>query len=87
MSRRLLALNVVLGIVSVALLAGTVRTLIVRGKAMHLVPAPSTQTSDSTNSTVVMTRAVRLADRSSPSRTGTTPISGSSSRAWRIHSP
>jgi len=37
MSRRLLALNVVLGIVSVALLAGTVRTLIVR----RPLPAPA----------------------------------------------
>jgi len=37
MSRRLLAFNVVLGIVSVALLAGTVRTLIVR----RPLPAPA----------------------------------------------
>src|SRR5580765_7613796 len=38
-----------------------------------------------TNSSRVTMSAIRLALRSSPSTIGTTPASGSSTRAWRIH--
>src|SRR5687768_8172081 len=40
---------------------------------------------ESTNSTRVTMRAIRLAATCSPRRTGTTPASGSRIRAWRIH--
>src|SRR5262245_44446215 len=42
---------------------------------------------ESTNSTTVTRRAVHLADDSGPRSTGTTPSSGSRTRAWRIHCP
>src|SRR5512147_1240674 len=51
------------------------------GSSIHQSPT------ERTNSTVVTTSAVHLAERSSPSKMGTTPRSGSTSRAWRIHCP
>src|SRR5690242_3747177 len=42
---------------------------------------------ESTNSARVTTSAVRLAQDSRPSSTGTTPRRGSRSRTWRIHRP
>src|SRR5688500_13039977 len=51
------------------------------GSSAHQSP------SESTSSRVVTSSAVHLADDSGPSSTGTTPSSGSTTRAWRIHCP
>jgi len=76
MSRRLLALNVVLAIVSIALAAGMVRTLIVRralptpgAPRTVTVPAPATQNSDSDPSGYAVIAARNLFN---PNRSETT---------------
>src|ERR1044072_9525592 len=52
-----------------------------RGASSHQRPI------ESTNSRIVTARVVRLAALSVPSRTGTTPMSGSSTSACRIQWP
>ena len=49
--------------------------------------SPHQSPAERTNSRTVITSAVTFADRSLPSSTGTTPMSGSRTSAWRIHSP